>query len=148
MSKKLISMLLVLLMAVCMLPTSAFAENSYADTVYYKENLSAGEWGGTEARNKKTTSKVYVVPSYAPSSVTYVQTLCYVNGVATFKNVNGRVSLTSGYKYGITNRIYEDGDQTANGVSMWLGVSPAYSAGNVNGVWSPDWTGNGSVTIV
>jgi hypothetical protein len=82
MKKRIIVLILVLIMAVCMFPCYAIADyNPYADEVYYKENLSAGSWGGTGARYKTTTSKVYVYPSYSPSGITLVQTVCYVSNV-------------------------------------------------------------------
>ena len=47
MKKRIIVLILVLIMAVCMFPSYAIADyNPYADEVYYKENLSAGSWGG------------------------------------------------------------------------------------------------------
>lgn len=149
MKKKLVAMFLVLVVTVCLLPTAAFADyNPYLDEVYYKENQPAGQMGGTGGRNKTTTSKVYVVPSSSPSGVTLVQTVCYVGGSPTYKNVNGTVSLYSGTKYGITNRVYEDGDKSGTYVYMWLGVAPSNVSGSVSGVWSPDWTGSGNVSIV
>lgn len=136
-------------MAACIFPVSAFAEeNPYQDSVYYNETALVGTFYGTGARYKTTTSKVYVAPAASPSDVTLVQTYCYINGSITGKNVNGVASLTSGTKYGITNRIYEDGDKTGSYVYMWLGVSPYNKSGTINGVWSPDWTGTGTVVIV
>ncbi len=139
----------VMMLLLCV---TAFAENSYSDTYYYKENLSEGEWGGTGARYKTTTSKVYVVPTSAPNSRTRLQTLCYVNGAITNKAVNKDIVLINTNpetKYGVTNRVVEDGDYTNTlGVSMWLGVAPLLGSGSLSGRWSPDWTGQGNVQIV
>lgn len=149
MKKRFFAILLALALAICVFPASAFADyNPYLDEVYYKDNLAAGVWGGTGARYKTNTSKVYVYPDYSPSDITLVQTTCYVGGYSTFKNVYGNASLSSHNKYAITNRVYEDGDKTGSYVNMWLSVAPAFQSGTVHGVWSPDWTGNGNVAIV
>lgn len=153
MKKRIASILLVLALVICVFPVSAFADyNPYADEDYYKDNVPVNAWGGTGARYKTSTSKVYVRPTSAPCNITLVQTVCYVNSNETFKNVNGAVSLSSGAKYGITNRVYEDGDISyydgKDCVLMWLGVRPYSQAGTVKGVWSPDWTGSGNVIIV
>lgn len=150
--KKLISLLIALAILSSLCITAFADENPYADTYYYKDYLKQGDWGGTGARYKTTTSKVYVVASSAPNSRTQVKTFCYVNGVITDKTVNSLVVLKSTSpetKYGITNMVYEDGDYTATlGTSMWLGVSPYIGSGALSGRWSPDWTGSGSVVIV
>ncbi len=152
MKKRLISTLLVLVLVVCVFPLSAFADNSYADTDYYKDYLSQGEWGGTGGRYKTTTSKVYVVPYSAPNHKTMLKTFCYVNGVITDKTVNPNLVITDTNpetKYAVTNLVYEHGDHSnVGGVYMWLGVAPKLGNGSLSGRWSPDWTGYGNVIIV
>lgn len=146
--KKLISMAFALIMifSVCIIPAAAA---NVTDEYYYKENLYDNEWGGTGARYKTDTSKVYVYAVASAGYVQKVQTLCYVAGQITNKTNAGTVYLANGSKYAITNFVYEHGDYTTGyGVKMWLGVSPT-GYGNVSGWWSPDWTGTGTgITIV
>lgn len=33
-------------------------------------------------------------------------------------------------------------------IKIVIGVSPYNKSGTINGVWSPDWTGTGTVVIV
>ena len=92
-----------------------------------------------------------MAPSESPSLRTKVKTMCDVGGIITNKTKNSRgyVVLADDVKYAITNFVYEDGDYTTGyGVFMWLGMTPTYGSGTLGGVWSPDWTGNGTVTIV
>lgn len=92
------------------------------------------------------------MPSSAPNSRTQLQALCYVNDKIENKAVNKNIVLINTdpeTKYGVTNRIVEDGDYTETfGVKMWLGVAPLLGSGSLSGRWSPDWTGNGTVQIV
>lgn len=153
MEKKIIKRVSVLLM-VCMLMAStvvfAFAAN-VQDTEYYEKNVAAGSYRPTESRYKTNTSKVYVYPSYSPSSRTMVKTMCYDAGVVANKTNTpiGYAVLTSGTKYAISNFVYEQGDYTTGyGVNMWLRISPTASKGTLRGVWSPDWTGAGTGVVI
>lgn len=106
-------------------------------------------WHDTNHYNKTNTSKVYVKPATSPKGKTSVQTYCYVNGSKTNKTVNGTVVLADNTAYGITNYVYEHGDRTSTGqVEMWLKLKPTSGLGSTTGVWSPDWSGSGNVTIV
>lgn len=153
MEKKIFKRVSVLLM-VCMLMASmavtAFADvrDQDYDTSY---SVTANYWARSPRRYKETTSKVYVAPESSPSSRTKFQTWCNVGGQEKnkTKNSNGYVVLNDGSKYAISNFVYEDGDYTTTlGVHMWLRMSPNYGKGLLKGVWSPDWTGTGVVTIV
>lgn len=131
-----------------LMSATAFAGN-VTDTDYYKENAKAGTWTSTSGRYKEDASKVYVHPESSPSGKTKVQTDCYVGGFASNETKNGSVVLQDGAKYGITNYVYENGDHNkVYGVLMWLALTPDSGSGVLSGVWSPDWTGSGSVTIV
>ena len=153
MEKKIFKRVSVLLM-VCMLMAStvvsAFAAN-VQDTDYYEKNVTAGSERPTESRYKTNTSKVYVYPSYSPSSRTMVKTMCKDAGVITNKTNTsfGYAVLTSGTKYAISNFVYEQGDYTTgSGVNMWLRISPTAGKGTLRGVWSPDWTGTGTGIVI
>ena len=147
--KRISSLLLVCMLMVSMVVT-AFADvrDEKYDTSY---SVPANAWTSTERRYKENNSKVYVAPKYSPNARTKVKTMCNVGGIASnkTKNSNGYVMLTDGTKYAITNFVYEHGDYTTTrGVHMWLSMSPPYGRGMLRGVWSPDWSGTGVVTIV
>ena len=138
MEKKIFKRVSVLLM-VCMLMAStvvsAFAAN-VQDTDYYEKNVTAGSERPTESRYKTNTSKVYVYPSYSPSTRTMVKTMCKDAGVITNKTNTsfGYAVLTSGTKYAISNFVYEQGDYTTgSGVNMWLRISPTAGKGTLPG---------------
>lgn len=153
MESKIIKRISTLLLACALMATtvvSAFAAN-IRDEDYTRYNVPANTWVNSPARYKENDSKVYVAPSESPSLRTKVKTMCDVGGIITNKTKNSRgyVVLADDVKYAITNFVYEDGDYTTGyGVFMWLGMTPTYGSGTLGGVWSPDWTGNGTVTIV
>lgn len=137
-----------MLMGSMAIPASA---GNVSDTRYYKENVTAGTWISSLSRYKEDSSKVYVYPSKPVNGKTWVKTYCRVGGVGTNKTYRtAGVLLTSGSEYVITNYVYEDGDYTTGkGVAMWLRMTPYSGTGNLEGVWSPDWSGHGTgITIV
>lgn len=149
-SVKRISTLLLVCMLMASMVVTAFADVSDKkyDTPY---SIPANAWTSTERRYKENNSKVYVAPEYSPNARTKVKTMCNVGGIASnkTKNSNEYVMLTDGTKYAITNFVYEHGDYTTTrSVHMWLSMSPPYGRGMLRGVWSPDWSGTGVVTIV
>lgn len=153
MKKNILKRISTLLMA-CMLmgsmAISASAANT-TDTRYYKEGVTAGTWISSLSRYKENSSKVYVYPSKSPCGKTRVKTYCRVGGVGTNKTYRtAGVLLTSGSRYAITNYVYEDGDYTTGkGVAMWLKMCHSSGTGDLEGVWSPDWSGYGTgITIV
>lgn len=128
--------------------TQVFAANT-TDKPYGYTSITASTYHETSHYEKTNTSKVYVKPSQSPSGKTNVRTYCKQGGVARNKTVAGTVTLSNNKAYGITNNVYEHGDRTSeNWVMMWLNVKATSGAGKVAGVWSPDWSGTTSVTIV
>lgn len=145
------AMLICAMVASMGISALAAQDANVKDTDYYIQNATTGTWKTTNGRYKTNNSKVYVYPSESPSGYTYVATMCYVDGFPTNATVaeKGYVRLRNGYKYAITNLIYEDGDPTQNmGVQAWLCLQPTAGTGTLRGVWSPDWTGKGDVTII
>ncbi len=148
---------LICVMLICVMVASmsfsalAVQDANVTDTEYYIENAEYGTWVTTSGRYKENDSSVYVYPSESPSGYTYVKTLCYVEGFPTNATTaeNSYVRLHDGVKYAIENTIYDVGDPTQNvGVLAWLGLQPTSGSGTLSGLWSPDWTGKGDVTLV
>lgn len=147
---KRISTLLLTCMLMASMVITAFAD---VEDKPYDPNYSvpSSTWASCVPRYKENNSKVYVAPEKSPSSRTKFRTMCKVGGITSNKTKNsaGYVVLANDSKYAITNFVYEDGDYTTTkGVNMWLSMSPTYGQGLLEGVWSPDWTGTGVVTIV
>lgn len=140
----------------------AFADANYTDKYYYESYAGPYAWVYSNSRYKGTPSKVYVVSLTAPTGKTRMRTIAYVDGIPTNKtggNINSPTDYVTIYvssseanpsPYGITNRVYEDGDYSYSekGYRMCLQMSACETGGELYGKWSPDWTGNGSVTIV
>lgn len=131
-------------LAVTTAPVSA-ANTTDKGYSYYCVNAS---WHTTRSYEKTNTSKVYVKPSKSPSRRTDVQTYCNVGGRPTNKTSVGTATLRNGRAYAITNGVYERGDRVSGYVMTWLRMRGTSRTGTVSGVWSPDWSGRGDVTIV
>ena len=132
----------------CLATSPVLAANT-TDKPYSYTSITATNYHETTHYEKTNTSKVYVKPSKSPSDKTNVRTYCKQGGKAKNKTVAGTVTLSNNKAYGITNNVYEQGDRTAeNWVMMWLMVKATSGTGTVSGVWSPDWSGTTSVTIV
>lgn len=148
MSKKRLTAFLCALATTCLATSPVLAANT-TDKPYSYTSITATNYHETTHYEKTNTSKVYVKPSKSPSGKTNVRTYCKQGGKAKNKTVAGTVTLSNNKAYGITNNVYEQGDRTAeNWVMMWLMVKATSGTGTVSGVWSPDWSGTTSVTIV
>ena len=104
-------------------------------------------------RVKTNNSSVYIYLTDADRDV-YVQTwglsdtrwsaavanrTCNANGRST-----ARVVLSAGRRYVIKNLIYERGDACAG---LKFGSTSYYNPSTINGVWSPDFSGNLNVVV-
>ena len=104
-------------------------------------------------RVKTNNSSVYIYLTYADYPV-YVQTwglsdTRWSTAVANRPcNNNGRsaarVTVSAGTRYVIKNLIYERGDACAG---LKFASTSYYNPSTINGVWSPDFSGNLSVTV-
>lgn len=145
---KISAMVIATVMALSFVTLPASAANIKDED--YSIYSTSGTYAGGGGRYKENNSKVYVYAISAPGTArTNMRTYCYVSGVSTNKTNAGTVTLESGYKYAITNWVYEHGDYTTGyGVRMWLAASPTSGSGTMTGKWSPDWSGTGSGIII
>lgn len=146
--KKILTMFCVFATALAINVVPASAANT-KDKTYGYDAITGVNWQTTDQNTKENTSKVYVKPKQSPTGYTMVQTWCKQGGANKNQTAAGTVTLTSGKAYGITNYVYEKGDKSGSSVIMWLKYKPSKLCnGAVSGVWSPDWSGKTSVTIV
>lgn len=147
---RVVYLILALAAIASMLVLPAAAANT-EDVYYYYTDVASGSWEYTNARYKTNSSKIYCYPTVAPASKTSVAAWCYssasgqaINRTGTSSNLSTSISvtLTTGTKYAITNRVYEDGRQETNGVMTWLYLSPVGGSGTLYGCWSPDSSGS------
>lgn len=104
-------------------------------------------------RVKTNNSSVYIYLTEADRDV-YVQTwglsdtnwstavanrTCNKNGRST-----ARVTVSAGTRYVVKNLIYERGDACAG---LKFGSTSYYNPSTINGVWSPDFSGNLNVVV-
>lgn len=104
-------------------------------------------------RVKTNNSSVYIYLTEADRDV-YVQTwgLSDTNWSTTVANrtcnKNGRstarVTVSAGTRYVVKNLIHERGDACAG---LKFGSTSYYNPSTINGVWSPDFSGNLNVTV-
>lgn len=149
MNKKRVTTFVCALATAMSLAAPVSAANT-TDKEYGYTSITASNYHETTPYEKTNDSKVYVKPSKSPSGKTNVQTWCKVKGVKKNKTVAGTVTLSSNKAYAITNYVWEHGDKDSDNywVDMWLKVKATSGAGSVKGVWSPDWSGTTSATIV
>lgn len=148
MNKKRLTVLICALATATFTTTPVLAANT-TDKPYGYTSITASNYHETSHYEKTNESKVYVKPSKSPSGKTNVRTYCKQGGITKNKTVADTVTLSNNKAYGITNNVYEHGDKTSEQwVMMWLNVKATSGSGKVSGVWSPDWSGTTSVTIV
>lgn len=114
-------------------------------------NVTDTSFSGTTSftvnpREKRTSTKVYVYITKAPTKYINVQVLGNRNTASSWYNeTKGTTAkVTKGVKSSITNYAYENRGANNTYVLVKLKVSTADS-GTISGVWSPDSTQNYTV---